>query len=176
MTAGNLVLKWAAAGLLAIVVAVPASAQSVESLADALSDCPTAGVTQVNPDGTRPDVPCTRQWVKGKVVRQDINMSFEKGSARLTASAMGTLDRFAAALRSIGSFRSFSVEGHTDSSGSRALNAALSQSRATAVVGYLAGKGVDRSRMSARGFGFDRPLSGRNAADPANRRVEVVAR
>ena len=152
------------------------AADPVAALADSLADCPAVATGRVNPDGTAPDTACTRQWVKGKVVRQDIQMSFELGSAQLTAAARGTLDRFAAGLIRVGSFRPFTVEGHTDRSGSRALNAGLSQARATSVGEYLASKGVDRSRLAARGYGFDRPLPGRSATDPANRRVEVVAR
>ena len=153
------------------------TADPVEALADSLADCPPAAATgRLNPDGTQPDTSCTRQWVRGKIVRQDIQMSFELGSARLTAAARATLSRFAAGLIRVGSFRPFTIEGHTDRSGSRALNAALSQSRARSVADYLASKGVDRSRLTARGYGFDRPLPGRSAADAANRRVEVVAR
>ena len=63
-----------------------AAADPVEALADSLADCPPAAAGKLNPDGTAPDVACTRQWVKGKVVRQNIQMSFELGSARLTAS------------------------------------------------------------------------------------------
>lgn len=148
----------------------------VQALAEQLADCPPGTKVPTNPDGTPADVACTRQWVKGKVVRQDIKMTFELGSAQLTSAARATLDRFAAGLLRVGSFRPFTIEGHTDRSGSRALNAGLSQSRARSVVDYLAGKGVDRSRLTARGYGFDRPLPGRSASDPANRRVEVVAR
>lgn len=164
---------------LAMLPAVAANAQAsdpVESLADSLADCAPVATGRVNPDGTQPDIACTRQWVRGKVVRQDIQMSFELGSAQLTAAARSTLDRFAAGLIRVGSFRPFTIEGHTDRSGSRALNAPLSRARALSVVDYLASKGVDRSRLAARGYGFDRPLPGRDAADAANRRVEVVAR
>jgi outer membrane protein OmpA-like peptidoglycan-associated protein len=176
--AGQLVVASLCAMLLA---AAPAAAQDAEAvwvdkLAEELSDCPAGNVAQTNPDGTRPDAVCTRQWVKGTVVRRDIRMSFDRGSAELTAAARATLDRFAAGLLRVGSFRPFTVEGHTDSSGGRALNATLSAMRARSVVDYLAEKGVDRSRLKARGLGFDRPLPGRSADDPANRRVEVVAR
>jgi OmpA-OmpF porin, OOP family len=153
-----------------------AAADPVQALVEQLADCPPGAKVPTNPDGTPADVACTRQWVKGKVVRQDIAMSFELGSAQLTSAARATLDRFAAGLLRVGSFRPFTIEGHTDRSGSRALNAGLSQARARSVVDYLASKGVDRSRLAARGYGFDRPLPGRSAADPANRRVEVVAR
>ena len=111
-----------------------------------------------------------------RAVRADINMSFLIGSANLTSQARATLDRFAAALVRVGSYRPFTVEGHTDRSGSRETNLVLSQARAASVANYLASKGVDRSRLTAQGYGYDKPLAGRSADDAANRRVEVVSR
>lgn len=152
------------------------SSESMEKLADELSDCPPAEDAGVRPDGKPNTTVCARQWLKGKVVQQNINMSFALGSAELTAAARAALDRFASGLVRIRTFRPFTVEGHTDRSGSRELNMALSGARANAVVDYLASKGVDRSRMTARGFGYDRTLPGLSATDAANRRVEVSAR
>jgi OOP family OmpA-OmpF porin len=68
------------------------------------------------------------------------------------------------------------VEGHTDNTGSRAINSKLSQERAEAVMNWLADHGVDRSRMTARGYGDARPV-GDNSTEEGrgqNRRVEIV--
>ena len=156
-------------------LAQQSGAQTIEDTADLLSDCPPVDTTIRNRDGSLPDVACTRQWVAGTVVRRDIQMSFAVGSAELTAAARATLDRFAARLKQIGYFRPFTVEGHTDSSGGRAVNKALSEARAASVVDYLVGRGVDRAKLKARGLGYDQPLPGRPASDPANRRVEIEA-
>jgi OmpA-OmpF porin, OOP family len=186
----------------AFATAVPASAQNVEELAKQLAQpaAPAAeppaaqpGCVATLPDGSCADLPDTRQMVLrrpsaaasavtsaassvARAVRADINMSFLVGSAELTNQARVTLDRFAAALVRVGSYRPFTVEGHTDRSGSRETNRTLAQARAGSVVNYLVSKGVDRSRLTAQGYGYDRPLAGRSADDPANRRVEVVAR
>lgn len=68
----------------------------------------------------------------------------------------------------------FRVEGHTDSKGSNKYNKKLSQNRSNAVVDYLVGKGIDRSRLEPVGFGEEDPIeSNRSAAGRAkNRRVE----
>jgi len=184
----------AAAILSAAVSASPVFAQSVEELAKQLAVKPpaepaagTAAVCEATlPDGTCADTPETRQMrlpgaaritaTVNQAVRGDIKMSFQLGSAVLTSQARATLDRFAAALAQVGSYRPFVVEGHTDRSGSRETNLALSTARAQAVVNYLSSKGVDRSRLVAQGFGYDRPLAGRGPEDAANRRVEVAAR
>src|SRR5690606_18843627 len=69
----------------------------------------------------------------------------------------------------------FSIEGHTDSDGSDALNQKLSEDRAGAVKNYLIENGIDASRLSSSGYGESRPIdTNKTAAGKANnRRVEV---
>lgn len=70
-----------------------------------------------------------------------------------------------------------SIEGHTDSKGSSKYNVRLSSKRAEAVKNYLIEKGgIDRSRLTSRGFGEDRPMESNATRDgrAANRRVEFV--
>ena len=67
------------------------------------------------------------------------------------------------------------VEGHTDARGRREMNVTLSQKRAEAVVAFLVREGVDASRLTAQGFGPDRPIveNATTAEQHAqNRRVE----
>lgn len=66
------------------------------------------------------------------------------------------------------------VQGHTDGSGARDANLKLSQDRAASVRDWLVSKGIAAERVTAQGFGPDRPV-GDNATDAgkaANRRVE----
>ena len=69
----------------------------------------------------------------------------------------------------------FSVEGHTDSVGSNSLNQKLSESRALSVKEFLVSKGVDSFRLSAIGYGEDKPISTNNTSKgrAENRRVEI---
>jgi OOP family OmpA-OmpF porin len=69
----------------------------------------------------------------------------------------------------------FSIEGHTDSDGSDALNQKLSEDRAGAVKNYLIENGIDASRLSSVGYGESQPIdTNKTAAGKANnRRVEV---
>ena len=65
------------------------------------------------------------------------------------------------------------VEGHTDSSGSAARNAALSRERAYSVVNYLIDRyRIDPTRLMPVGKGFSEPLEGMDATNPKNRRVQ----
>jgi OmpA-OmpF porin, OOP family len=107
--------------------------------------------------------------------RVDLLLTFKLGSAELTPAAMAEARVFAQALKLPAlSSRKFVIEGHTDAQGSREYNLDLSQRRARAVADYLASLGVSRDRFEVRGYGFDRPLPGRSAANPGNRRVEAV--
>lgn len=50
------------------------------------------------------------------------------------------------------------IGSHTDSRGSNLYNQRLSQQRAQSVVNYLEGKGINRSRLSAKGYGETKPI------------------
>ena len=69
-----------------------------------------------------------------------------------------------------------SIEGHTDSVGNRDGNINLSQGRADFVRQYLTNNGgIAANKMTARGFGPDRPIETNDTAEgrSKNRRVEV---
>ncbi len=102
-------------------------------------------------------------------------ITFVTGSANLTEQAKINAQQFVVALNApqLASMR-FAIEGHTDAVGGRTQNLDLSQRRAQAVVDYLTSKGVDKSRFSVKGFGFDKPIVPANPRAGANRRVEVV--
>ena len=65
--------------------------------------------------------------------------------------------------------------GHTDSVGSKSYNQALSAQRASAVLSYLVGKGVDAARMKSEGRGESQPVASNATAQgrAQNRRVEI---
>jgi OOP family OmpA-OmpF porin len=106
--------------------------------------------------------------------RMDLRVSFLLGSAQLTEQAQEEARVFAKALLLPAlSSKRFRIEGHTDSSGTRALNLDLSRRRAQAVAEYLAGLGVQSDRLQVRGYGPDRPLPGHSPKSPENRRVEA---
>lgn len=107
-----------------------------------------------------------------------LTVTFASGSAELGPEAMGVLDNLGKALGStrLAGYR-FRVEGHTDSVGTAAMNQALSERRATAVRDFLLRRhGVDPARIEASGLGETQLLvpTGDEAAEPRNRRVQVV--
>lgn len=67
------------------------------------------------------------------------------------------------------------IYGHADSTGPNAYNQDLSTKRAQAVVNYLAAKGVDPKRLTAKGFGESQPAAPNTTSEgrQKNRRVEM---
>lgn len=50
------------------------------------------------------------------------------------------------------------LSSHTDSRGKKEYNQALSQKRAESAVAYIVSKGIDRKRITAKGYGFEKPI------------------
>lgn len=66
------------------------------------------------------------------------------------------------------------IGGHTDSDGSATYNKQLSLKRAQSVVSYLVEKGINRSRLTEKGYGADQPIVPNDTEEhkQANRRIE----
>lgn len=100
-------------------------------------------------------------------------ITFRSGSSYLSPQSLRIVDAVAEALKECDGM-TVAVEGHTDSSGSAEVNTSMSQARADAVADALSERGIAADRVSAKGFGPDKPLEGKSAADPANRRIEFT--
>lgn len=100
---------------------------------------------------------------------------FDTGRAQLKPGAYGTLDRLATFMRD-NPERTLEVEGHTDATGSDALNQTLSQNRAESVRTALVQRGVDGGRITTKGLGKSAPVAGNDtsAGRQRNRRVEII--
>lgn len=105
------------------------------------------------------------------------NIFFATGSSKLLPKSFKSLDEVAGLLKADESLL-IAIDGHTDNTGSHDKNVALSQARANAVKTYLGTKGITDSRMTATGFGPDKPTAdNKTAAGRAkNRRVEMTVR
>ncbi|MBX7261926.1 MAG: OmpA family protein, partial [Chitinophagales bacterium] len=85
------------------------------------------------------------------------DIQFDLGKATIRPESYSILDNAAKIMIEQLPNAKFEIGGHTDSKGSAALNNKLSQSRADAVVKYLISKGVDKSRLTAKGYGSTKP-------------------
>ncbi len=99
---------------------------------------------------------------------------FNSGKASFQKQTIPVLQAMTAILKEYPTAK-FSLEGHTDSTGSEVSNQKLSEERAAAVKNFLIENGIDASRLSSKGFGESMPVdSNKTSKGKANnRRVEV---
>lgn len=102
-------------------------------------------------------------------VPDTVNFAFNR--ADLSPEAMRILDAQANFIRQFPEVR-FKVFGHTDLVGSQGYNYNLGMRRAKAVVNYLVGKGISKSRLEAVvSYGKTRPIIQTNQPEVRNRRT-----
>ena len=109
------------------------------------------------------------------VLNMPSNVTFATDQDQVIPPFYPTLDSVALVLRKFDKTL-IDVDGHTDSVGNAGYNMDLSNRRANSVANYLAGRGVDPRRMSAMGYGLERPIAS-NASEMGraqNRRVEIA--
>lgn len=105
------------------------------------------------------------------------NITFASNSADIAGSFYPTLNSLVLTFKEFNK-NGVNIVGHTDSTGSAALNQDLSTRRAQSVASYLTANGVAGSRISVYGAGPNQPIaSNANEAGRAqNRRVEINLR
>lgn len=105
------------------------------------------------------------------------DISFDTGSAALKPPMRSVLDPFADSLRNDPSAL-IAIVGHTDSTGSDAVNNPLSVERANSVRDYLVARGVPSTRIKTEGHGEREPVADNatEAGRAKNRRVEIFLR
>ncbi len=103
------------------------------------------------------------------------DFSFDVGRAAVKTNMRPVLDQFAQGLDAKQLVR---IVGHTDSTGSDAVNNPLSVERAESVRDYLVGRGVAAQRIQVSGVGSKQPVAdnGTEAGRAQNRRVEIFLR
>lgn len=102
------------------------------------------------------------------------DVTFATGSSSITPAFQSTLDQVAASLIKYPNSL-IDVYGHTDTTGSTAINQRLSEDRARNVANYLIGRGVAASRIRWLGYGETqlKVQTADNVNEPLNRRVEI---
>ena len=109
------------------------------------------------------------------ILNMPSNVTFATDQDQVIPPFYPTLDSVAIVLRKFDKTL-IDVDGHTDSVGNAGYNQDLSNRRANSVANYLASRGVDPRRMSAMGYGLERPIAS-NATESGraqNRRVEIA--
>jgi outer membrane protein OmpA-like peptidoglycan-associated protein len=102
------------------------------------------------------------------------DISFDTGRANIKPNLQPILDQFAQGLSSQPNTE-IRIVGHTDSTGSDAINNPLSINRAASARDYLASRGVDSRRIQIDGRGSHEPIADNTteAGRAKNRRIEI---
>ncbi len=118
---------------------------------------------------------CPEARIEGGQIKILQQVKFRTNSAEILKDSDVTLEAVKKILDEHPEITAVRVEGHTDNVGNAAYNKKLSEQRAAAVMKWLTSKGVDKKRLTAKGFGLERPID-TNTTDEGrtnNRRVEL---
>ena len=101
---------------------------------------------------------------------------FDTGSSELKPGAARQLESLIAEIKATKNVVQIKIEGHTDNSGTDALNIPLSKARAQRVRDYFVLNGLETIPMTVDGYGATRPTADNNtlAGKAANRRVDII--
>ena len=106
------------------------------------------------------------------------SVTFATNSSTIQPRFQTALNDVARVLREDGTANKLAlvIHGHTDNTGTDAINNPLSQNRANSVLNYLSSQGIASSRMTARGYGSSSPIASNDTAAgrEQNRRVEIT--
>ena len=102
-------------------------------------------------------------------------INFDTNKATIKPESTGIIDQIVALMKSQPDLK-LSIEGHTDSQGTPESNKTLSLNRAKAVIKAVSEGGISASRMSAVGWGQEKPVADNRTEEgrAKNRRVEIV--
>jgi outer membrane protein OmpA-like peptidoglycan-associated protein len=100
---------------------------------------------------------------------------FDTNKWALKPDGQATVREIVAMLKAAPALK-IAVEGHTDNVGAAAANKTLSENRAKAVAAAITAAGIPAARVSAAGFGAERPVADNRSEEgrAKNRRVELV--
>ena len=142
-----------------------------DSVSDHLDNCPDEKGVATN-QGCPPQQEQLVAIQKGKLeIKQAV--FFATSKAIIQPRSFRMLDQVARVIRQHPEIEKIVIEGHSDNVGNAEANRKLSLARAQSVKDYLVKKGVEASRLEAKGYGPDRPLLSNATAKgrAANRRV-----
>jgi len=129
------------------------------------------------------EIEAMKQEITASAILDELNaqghialyINFETGKSAIQTESQKIVEEIIAMLRDNTSLQ-VSIEGHTDIVGNPDANKKLSIDRANSVMAALIIGGIDKTRLSAQGWGATKPLAD-NATEEnraLNRRVEIV--
>jgi len=124
-----------------------------------------------------------KQEIEAKEMFEKINkegsialyINFATGKADIKPESQKIVDQVAEMMKANPTLK-VSIEGHTDNVGTPAGNKTLSDARAKAVTKAITTAGVEAARLSAKGWGQEKPVADNTTEEgkAQNRRVNIV--
>jgi outer membrane protein OmpA-like peptidoglycan-associated protein len=124
-----------------------------------------------------PPEPQKRVEVRENKIVINEKIQFLVNSDKILDVSHSLLDEVAKVIKDHPQIKKIEIEGHASAEGTDAKNQKLSDRRAKAVLKYLTSKGgIDKSILSAKGYGETRPIADNETEDgrEKNRRVEFT--
>jgi outer membrane protein OmpA-like peptidoglycan-associated protein len=146
-----------------------------DGIVDADDACPRAAGDK-NADPSKHGCPIAR--VEQGQIKITERIEFKTNSAKILPESTGVLEAVRAIMVEHPEIEQVALEGHTDSVGRPRHNKRLSQQRTESVLRWLVQHGIERTRLTAEGFGAARPIASNDdeAGREKNRRVEFHIR
>jgi len=114
--------------------------------------------------------------INANKIEIDEKIQFEHDKATILTASFGLLNEVTQLLKDNPHIKKVLIEGHASSEGDASHNTKLSDERAKSVMKYIVDHGVDKSRLSSKGFGSSQPIADDKTEEgrEKNRRVDFT--
>ncbi|GAM08085.1 outer membrane porin F [Geobacter sp. OR-1] len=120
-------------------------------------------------------MPVDKDGCSPETLTMKLNVQFDTAKADIKKKYHDEIGRVAAFLKKYPTVKG-TIEGHTDDVGDADMNKKLSQRRADSVMKYLVDKyGIEKDRLTAIGYGEERPIADNKTADGRQKNRRTVA-
>lgn len=123
-----------------------------------------------------PETPPARVEVRDNKIEIREKIQFDYNKATIKPESDSLMNEIASVIQKNPHIKRIQIEGHASSEGNAAYNKKLSDERAKSVMKWLTEHGVAADRLTAIGFGIERPIADNatEAGREQNRRVEFL--
>ena len=146
-----------------------------DGIPDAEDACPDVKGIRTNDPKTNGCPESKVQFTDKEIVILE-QVQFDVNKATIKPVSNKLLDDVASVMKDHPEIARIEVQGHTDNTGSKAWNKQLSGMRAESVRKALVKRGIADRRLTAKGFGQDKPIAdnGTEEGRQKNRRVQFI--
>jgi len=139
---------------------------------------------QINVAGDPPPIPAPKKVeapkppprveVRDNKIEIREKIQFELAKADIKEASHSLLNEIVSVIKANPHIRKIAIEGHASADGDDGFNKRLSDARAKSVRSYLTDNGIEDGKLTAQGFGEEKPIADNETQEgrEKNRRVE----